>query len=79
MLERIEERRLQEERTGEEGDWEDVPMEVDGDGDPDSDYETGDEDEELRDIPEEFIETHCTGISDIIITGQVCAIVLLSC
>ena len=42
-------------------------MDIDGD-----DY-TESECGEYPDIPEEFIETVCTGIHDIVITGEVCS------
>ena len=69
-MDRIEERRFHETRAMEDGDWDDVPMDVDGD-------DSEEDEDELRDIPEEFIEPICTGISDIVITGEVCARALI--
>jgi len=45
--------------------WEDS-MDVDVDADTESECD------EYPEIPEEFIETVCTGIHDIVITGEVC-------
>lgn len=66
ILDRIHERRMCEELMDAEDYGDDSSMDVDGDAETDSE-----EEDELRDIPDEFIESVCTGISDIIITGEV--------
>jgi len=64
MLDRVRDRnsQLQDEDPGMP--WDDS-MDVDGDADTESEYD------EYPEIPEEFIETVCTGIRDIVITGEV--------
>ena len=67
MLDRVRERNFQQ-QDEDPGVW-DEPMELD-------DPETESEDEEFPEIHEEFIETVCTGIHDIVITGEVCSSIL---
>jgi hypothetical protein len=61
MMDRVRERNFLQQ---DEDTWDD-PMEVDGYADTESDCD------EYPEIPEEFIETVCTGINDIVITGEV--------
>lgn len=64
MMDRVRERNLQQQDEDMGMPW-DEPMEIDVDVDTESEYD------EYPEIPEEFIETVCTGIHDIIITGEV--------
>ena len=66
MMDRVRERNFQQRDEGFGMPWDD-PMDIDGDVDTESDYD------EYPEIPEEFIETVCTGIHDIVITGEVCS------
>jgi hypothetical protein len=65
MMDRFRERSFQQQGEDVSMSWDDV-MDVDVDGYTESEYD------EYPDIPEEFIETVCTGIHDIVITGEVC-------
>lgn len=71
MLDRVRERSFQQRDEGPGMPWDD-PMDIDVDADTESEYD------EYPEIPEEFIETVCTGIHDIVITGEVCPAFLLS-
>lgn len=64
MLDRVRERSFQQQDEDSSMPWDDS-MDVDLDADTESEYD------EYPEIPEEFIETVCTGIHDIIITGEV--------
>ena len=64
MIDRVRERNFQQQDEGPGAPWDDS-MDVDGDTETESDYD------EYPEIFEEFIETVCTGISDIVITGEV--------
>lgn len=66
MMGRVRERNFQQQDEDTSMQWDDS-MDIDGD-----DY-TESECGEYPDIPEEFIETVCTGIHDIVITGEVCS------
>ena len=72
MLDRVRERNFQQQDEDLGMTWEDS-MDVDCDADTESEYD------EYPEIPEEFIETVCTGIHDIIITGEVGPVFLLLC
>lgn len=64
MMDRFRERNFQQQDEDPGMQWDD-PMDIDGDGYTESEYD------EYPEIPEEFIETVCTGIHDIVITGEV--------
>lgn len=64
MMDRFRERNFQQQDEDACMQWEDH-MDVDGDAYTES------EDDEYPEIPEEFIETVCTGIHDIVVTGEV--------
>ena len=64
MLDRVRERSFQQQDEDPGMPWDDA-MDIDGDADTESEYG------EYPEIPEEFIETVCTGIRDIVITGEV--------
>ena len=64
MMDRVRERNFQQQGEDLGMAWEDS-MDIDGDADMESEYD------EYSEIPEEFIETVCTGIHDIVITGEV--------
>jgi hypothetical protein len=64
MLDRVRERNFQQQDEDPGLSWDD-PMDIDGDAYTESDCD------EYPEIPEEFIETVCTGIHDIVITGEV--------
>ena len=64
MLDRVRERSFQQQDEDPGMPWDDA-MDVDCDVDTESEYG------EYPEIPEEFIETVCTGIRDIVITGEV--------
>lgn len=70
MMDRVRERNFQQQDEDLSMPWDDL-MDVDADADTESEYD------EYPEIPEEFIETVCTGIHDIIITGEVCSPFLL--
>jgi hypothetical protein len=70
MLDRVRERNFQQQEEDPGVSWGYDPMDVD-------DAYTESEDDEYPEIPEEFIETVCTGIHDIVITGEVCSSSLL--
>lgn len=63
MMDRVRERNFQQQDEDCGMPWDDS-MDVDGDADTESEYD------EYSEIPEEFIETVCTGIHDIVITGE---------
>ena len=64
MMDRFRERNFQQQDEDLGMPWDDS-MDIDGDADTESEYD------EYPEIPEEFIETVCTGIHDIVITGEV--------
>ena len=64
-MDRVRERNLQQHDEDVNMAWDDS-MDIDGDVDTESEYD-------YPEIPEEFIETVCTGIHDIVITGEVCS------
>lgn len=66
ILDRFRERNFQQQEEDSSMSW-DEPMDIDGDAYTESEYD------EYPEIPEEFIETVCTGIHDIVITGEVCS------
>lgn len=66
ILDRVRERSFQQQDEDPGMPWDDA-MDIDGDADTESEYG------EYPEIPEEFIETVCTGIRDIVITGEVCS------
>lgn len=67
MLDRINDRKSHSDDVSIEEDVaDDTLMDID-----DAFSEDDDDDDELRDIPDEFTESVCTGISDIIVTGEV--------
>ena len=70
MMDRFRERNSQQQEEDFSVPWDDA-MDVDGDAYTESECD------EYPEIPEEFIETVCTGIHDIVITGEVCAPSLL--
>lgn len=63
-MDRFRERNFQQQDEDTSMPWEDA-MDIDGDAYTESEYD------EYPDIPEEFIETVCTGIHDIVVTGEV--------
>jgi len=73
-MDRVRERSLQQQDEDVGMAWDDsMSMDIDGDADTESEYD------EYPEIPEEFIETVCTGIHDIVITGEVRSAFLLPC
>lgn len=64
MMDRFRERNFQQQDEDLSMPWDDS-MDIDGDAYTESEYD------EYPEIPEEFIEAVCTGIHDIVITGEV--------
>lgn len=64
MLDRFRERNFQQQDEDSGLPWDDA-MDIDNDAYTESECD------EYPEIPEEFIETVCTGIHDIVVTGEV--------